>query len=66
MYAHKLVAQALKEEMDKKDATIANLLEALERLVLAFDVGDMKHTTLNGRGYAALDESRKAIAKATA
>lgn len=45
-------------------AAAPELLEALERLVLAFDVGDMKHTTLNGRGYAALNESRKAIAKA--
>ncbi len=40
------------------------LLEALKRLVLAFDVGDMKHTTLNGRGYVALDESRAAITNA--
>jgi len=40
------------------------LLESLERLVLAFDVGDMKHTSLNGRGYAALADSRETIRKA--
>ena len=45
-------------------ASAPDLLEALERLVLAFDVGDMMHTTLNGRGYAALSESRKAIRNA--
>lgn len=41
-----------------------DLLDACYRLVLAFDVGDMCHTTLNGRGYAALEEARAAIAKA--
>ena len=45
-------------------ATAPKLLEALERLVLAFDVGDMMHTTLNGRGYAALSESRETIRNA--
>jgi hypothetical protein len=42
----------------------ANLLAALQRLVLAFDVGDMCHTTVNGRGYRALIDARQAIASA--
>ena len=53
------------QELFEAQETIAELLEALERLVLAFDVGDMKHTSLNGRGYAALAESREAIRKAS-
>lgn len=31
---------------------------ALGRLILAFDVGDVVHATVNGRGYAALAEAR--------
>ena len=36
----------------------AALVAVLGRLVLAFDVGDMAHTTLNGRGYSALADAR--------
>ena len=39
------------------------LLAALKRMVLAFDVGDFAFTSFNGRGNIALDDSRKAIAK---
>lgn len=39
-------------------ARIAELETALDRLILAFDVGDVAHATLNGRGYAALAEAR--------
>ncbi|WP_134682549.1 hypothetical protein [Brevibacillus migulae] len=35
--------------------------KALEELLLAFDVGDMAHTSVNGRGYAAIEEARKAL-----
>ena len=35
-----------------------DLVAALGRLVLAFDIGDMAHTTLNGRGYSALADAR--------
>ena len=44
-------------------AAAPDLLEALKHMVLAFDVGDFAHTTLNGRGWSALDDARKAIAR---
>lgn len=37
------------------------LRTALERLVLAFDVGDMQHTAANGRGHQALRDARAAL-----
>lgn len=40
------------------DDYIAELESALDRFVLAFDVGDVVHATANGRGYAALAEAR--------
>lgn len=40
------------------DARVAAFEDAAKRLVLAFDVGDLAHTTLNGRGYAALARLR--------
>ena len=43
------------EQLEKQNA---DLVAALGRLVLAFDVGDMAHTTLNGRGYSALADAR--------
>ncbi len=43
-------------------AAAPEMLAALKRLVLAFDVGDMAHTTINGRGHSALVEARQAIA----
>lgn len=50
--------EKIKELKLKNDA----MKKALEALVLAFDVGDMAHTTLNGRGYPALAAVRKALA----
>lgn len=45
-------------------AAAPDLLDALERLTLAFDLGEVAHTVANGRGVAALAEVRAAIAKA--
>ena len=45
-------------------AAVPDLLDAVKRLILAFDVGDIAHTTLNGRGYPALADARQVLAKA--
>ena len=50
------------ESINELEQQNAELLDALEALVLAFDVGDIVHTTLNGRGYSALEDARQALA----
>ncbi len=56
-YSERENANLLKtvERLEKEKA---DLVAVLGRLVLAFDVGDMAHTTLNGRGYSALADAR--------
>lgn len=49
------------EKIWELERRIKKLKKALEALVLAFDVGDMAHTTLNGRGYPALEAAREAL-----
>jgi len=51
-----------KARAQKAQADADRRRELLEKLVLAFDVGDMCHTTLNGRGYSAIAEARKELA----
>mgnify|MGYP000908900046 CR=1 FL=1 len=39
----------------------SQLREACRAVALAFDVGDMQHATLNGRGYEAMAQLRAAL-----
>ena len=51
------------ESINELEQQNAARREALEKLVLAFDVGDIAHTTLNGWGYPALAKARQVIAE---
>lgn len=56
-----LEVEAQLRRADNLIALQTDALRVARRLVLAFDVGDVAHTSLNGRGYAALAELRAAL-----